>query len=150
MGLGQFFENKNVKIILGIAAVISLLMLINKLFSKSEEELNNEKALKSRRGTYKDVPPSYPDYVYQDYADSLQDALAVDLTEDEETVYSIFSAMKNISDVNKLIEFYGKRRLASSIGGRSLPETISKLFNPSEKAKLNGILRKKGINYKFG
>jgi hypothetical protein len=61
----------------------------------------------------------------------------------------VFKEVKNISDINKLIDHYGKRRIAYHIGGYTLPEAIAKLFSASEKAQLNGILAKKGITYKF-
>lgn len=139
-------KNKTVEIILFIAAVVTVISFINKLLGKSDEE---KAASKSRKDSYGKIKPSFEEYVYADYADSLEQALASGLTEDEATVYGVFNELKNISDVNKVIEHYGKRRVAASIGGRSLPETISALFSASEKARLNGILVKKGINYKF-
>jgi hypothetical protein len=146
--MATIFDNKNVKIVLGIAGVISLLLLLNKLFGKHEtdEEIASKK---SRKDSYKNVPPSFPEYKYGDMADSLENALATDLTENEEAVYGVFRELKNISDVNKLIDHYGKRRVATSIGGRSLPQTITALFSASEKARLNAILKTKGINYRF-
>lgn len=148
-----FFDNKVVKIVLGIAGIIGLVSLLAKVFGKSDvdkkRDENMKKGQQARQDKYKKVPPSYSDNVYEDYADALHNALGAELYEDEDTVFTIFKKMKNISDVNKLIDFYGHPRVAGTMLRLSLPSIISRVFNASEKAKLNKILSDRKINYRF-
>ena len=140
------FQNRKVQFVLGVVGVIGLISLLSKFFGKSELE---EKTKSSRNSTYKKIPPSFNDADYADAAEILAGALAEGVTEDEESVYSVFNGIKNISDVYKLIEFYDTHRIQFELGGSTLPNTIGRLFSRAEKNKLNGILAKKGIAYTF-
>lgn len=147
--MNEFLENKTVKFVLGIIAVISAIIFIKKIFFRSQEDRNKDNASDSRKKDYNRIKPTFPDYVYIDYADTLETALAEGFTEDEDAVYAVFNNLKNISDVNKLIEAYGKRRIHFSTLYSTLPATIGSLFSNKEKKKLNAILATKGINYEF-
>ena len=86
-------ENKTIKIILIAAAIVTIISFINKLLGKDE---NEKKADKSREKGYKDITPSFEDYVYKDFADTLEAALAEDATEDENAVYGVFKDRKSV------------------------------------------------------
>lgn len=129
--------------------IISAIAFLFKIFDRSEEDENRERAQQSREEIYRKFPPTFEDGRYLDFADNLHMALLTDMGEDEEAVYDIFRKMRNISDVLKTIEFFGRRRLAFSTYEITLPASIGKLFDTSEKNKLNEILAKKKIPYAF-
>jgi len=145
-------EFSTLEIVFGIAAVIGAISIIANLMSKDEAEQQHDDteaaAAAARKKLYKEIPPSYADYVYRDYADVLDDALLKEATEDEDAVYDIFRDCKNISDVQKIIDTFGHRRELFSTRYISLPQAMKKL-SKGEKAKLNGILAAKKINYSF-
>jgi hypothetical protein len=144
-------ENKTstLQIIFGIAAVISAIAILNKIFGRDEGQEQEDKAQAARDLLYKKIPPSFPDYQYLDWANSIYSALFDDFTEDENTIYGIFEKMKNISDVNKTIEAFGHRRATFSLHDMSLPQMITYYFSKSEIKKLNAILANKKILYDF-
>ena len=84
-----------------------------------------------------------------DWANTLDVALMQDSTEDEAAVYNVFNKMKNISDVAKLIEFFGTKRKLFSTQYITLPQAITVYFSKGEKQTLNNILAKKRIDYSF-
>jgi hypothetical protein len=139
----------DLNLILQIVSIIGLILFLSKILGKSEEDKKKKEGEESRKKKYNEVEPSFQDYEYSDYADELEAYLLRDATEDEEGVYGVFQEVKNISDVNKIIEFFADRRLGGSLDYISLPRAIAKLFSPSEKQKLNLIIAKKGIEYKF-
>ena len=145
----EFLENKTVKFVLGIIAVVSAIMFIRKIFFRSAEEKNIDKAKNSRADTYKKIKPSFAEHIYFELADILEMALARGTTEDEEAVYSVFNQVKNISDVYKIIDAYGSRTMLMRRHGSTLPATIAETFSVKEKKKLNAILATKGIYYTF-
>lgn len=148
-------ENKYglAKFILSGLAMIALFDFLSKIWEKSETEKRmneaKERSSASKDKLYKTIPPSYPEYTYEQWADQLDEALNSNLGEDEETVYKIFSSMKNISDVQNTIDHFGKREGIVPFVSYTLPQIIGKTFNAKEKAKLNGILRKNKIGYSF-
>ncbi|MGZ4063934.1 MAG: hypothetical protein ACXVP0_13250 [Bacteroidia bacterium] len=135
--------------IVGAATIISAIFLLSKIFGRSEEEELRDDAHKSRQKEYGKTKPSFADYVYKDFAESLTVALTDGTTEDEKVVYSVFEKMRNISDVLKTIEAFGHQRVLFTAKTISLPEAITELFSQSEKGKLNRILKGKGIDYVF-
>jgi plasmid replication initiation protein len=141
------------KLILQIIAVVSAVKFLNEMFGKGkagqENESSEAQAAAARQKLFKEIPPSYNDQLYRDWADTLDKALLRDSTEDEEAVYSVFEEVKNISDVAKLIEFFGHRREMFTTYYISLPQAITSTFNAREKLKLNNILRQKKIEYRF-
>lgn len=140
-------DNKN--FVITIFVVIALVVILSKLLGKSEEEEEEEKSKRSRQKLYNEVEPSFRDFTYKDYADTLETALLKQSDEDEDAVYGVFEKMKNISDVNKLIDAFAHRRQMFSTLYISLPQAITTYFDAFEKAKLNRILQKKGIAYSF-
>lgn len=95
---------------------------------------------------------SYSNSNYKTLADKLYSAMNTSGT-DEAAIYSVFEQMKNKIDVLKLVEAYGVRQLYQfgvPIGGKqNLAQALSDELSSNEIAKVNQILFKKGINYKF-
>ena len=135
-------------LILGVATILSALAFLAKIFGKSESE-EEEAGQRSREDLYKKIKPSYEDFKYLDWANTLDVALMQDSTEDEQAVYNVFNKMKNISDVAKLIEFFGTKRKLFSTQYITLPQAITEYFSDGEKRTLNKILLKKRIDYTF-
>lgn len=144
-------ENKQntLQIIFGIAAVIGAIAFLNKIFGKDEQQEKEEDAQQARERLYKKIPPSFAAFQYMDWANSIYSALFDNFTEDEKSIYNIFEKMKNISDVNKLIETFGHRRATFSLHEMSLPQMLTYYFSSGEIKKLNEILLKKKIEYAF-
>jgi hypothetical protein len=144
-------ENKTnpIQLFLGIATVIGAIAFLNKIFGRDEGQEQEDKATDARKNLYKTVPPSYQAFQYLDWANSIYSALFDGFTEDETTVYNIFNKVKNLSDVNKLIEAFGHRRATFSTHEMSLPQMITFYFSAGERKKLNHILREKKITYAF-
>ena len=74
-------------------------------------------------------------------------------TTDEDAIYNVFSKMKNDLDVTQLISEYGihtyylsLRKIATDM---DLPQWIHEEMDEDEIAKLNGILAKNNITYRF-
>ena len=148
-------ENNNQKqtpwgLILTAATILSALAFLSKIFGKDPKDEKNEDANnRAKEDLYKTIPPSYKDFQYLDWANALDVALMQDSTENEQTVYNVFNRMKNISDVAKLIEFFGEKRKLFSTQYITLPSAITEYFNEDEKKKLNLILLRKKIDYRF-
>ncbi len=74
---------------------------------------------------------------------------------DEDAVYRVMSLLKNDADMLFLIKVYGLRQFKGCFSSYfsnedlSLPAAISYEMSSSEVSKLNAILQKTGINYKF-
>lgn len=95
---------------------------------------------------------SYSNSNYKTLADRLYSAMNTSGT-DESAIYSVFETLKNKIDVLKIIEAYGVRQLYQfgiPIGGKqNLSQALSDELSDNEISKVNQILFKKGINYKF-
>lgn len=141
------------KLALQAIALITAIKFISDVMGRGkagEESDDNEAAAKrARANLFKVVPPTYNDQIYRDYADTLDKAILRQTTEDEQAIYSIFQQMKNISDIGKLIEFFGHRREMFTTYYISLPQAIHEFMNEKEKDTINYILRSKKIDYKF-
>ena len=146
MSKTNFFDRQDVKVILGIAGVIGIIAFFARILGRSKFDMQAEA---SRQKAYITKRPTYPDYLYKDWADILDTAILRESTEDENAVYGVFEKCRNISDVNKIIEAFGKRRQMFTLTWIGLPAAINNYFSYKEKAKLNGILSKKGIDYAF-
>lgn len=142
-------ETSPLKLIFGIAAVIGAIAFLNKIFARDEGQEQEDKAQADREDLYKKVPPSFRDFQYLDWANSIYSALFDDFGEDETLIYNIFAKMRNLSDVNKTIEAFGHRRATFSLHDMSLPQMITYYFSGTEIATLNAILAKKKIQYAF-
>lgn len=144
---------ETVKLVLFAISIITAVKFLNEFFGKGkageESETSEAAAAKARQELFKKYPPSYNDQFYRDWADILDKAILRDATEDEDAVYEIFNEVKNVSDVAKLIEFFGHRREMFTTYYISLPQAITSKFNSREKIKLNNILRGKKIEYRF-
>ncbi len=142
-------QHSTFDIVVGIATVIGAIAIIGKLFGKDQNEENEFAGQQSRDDLYKRVKPSYEDFKYLDWAKTLDNAIMQSSTEDEDAVYNIFRKMKNISDVAKLVEFFGTSRKMFTTQYVTLPQAINEYFNPSEKKILNNILAARKIDYSF-
>ena len=144
-------ENKKspIEIIATILSIIVAIVFLSKLIKRDENEEIAEGAKKSRKSIYDKIPPSYEDYRYKDFADTLDTAIMQSATEDEQAVYNVFGKMKNISDVNKTIEAFGTKREMFTTHYLTLPQAITENFSKGEIKKLNAILSLKNIDYTF-
>lgn len=142
-------QHSTFDIVVGIATVIGAIAIIAKLFGKDKNEQNEIHGQRSRDDLYRKVKPSFADYQYLDWAKALNQAIMLDSTEDEQAVYNIFNKFKNISDLVKTIEFFGTSRKMFTTQYVTLPEAITAYFSPSERKKLNDILKRKRIDYSF-
>jgi hypothetical protein len=76
---------------------------------------------------------------------------------DEDAVYRVMALLKNDADLLFLIKVYGLREFKGCFKGSnyfgseelSLPGAITYEMSSSEVSKVNAILQKTGINYKF-
>jgi len=68
---------------------------------------------------------------------------------DEQAIYNAFSQLKNDADFNKLVIEFGEERKSLSFATTDLFGWIAHELNESELAKLNTILKQRGITYKF-
>ena len=68
-------ENKNRDVIITFATGIAIILLLNKIFGRGEKEELDEKTIGSLEKIYKKIPPSYSDHVYNDFADTVANAL---------------------------------------------------------------------------
>ncbi len=93
--------------------------------------------------------PSYSDTVYVGFADKIETAGMLSAGTDEESIYRVFSQMKNDVDVLKLIRAFGNRRMEFSLAWGSLSAWLDGEMNASEIAKINAILETNGIKYRF-
>jgi len=95
---------------------------------------------------------THPLYKYKSFATTLKVAMK-GATTDEDAIYSVFSTMKNDLDITQLISDYGihtyylsLRKIATDM---DLPQWIYEEMDEDEIAKLNSILAKNNITYRF-
>lgn len=93
--------------------------------------------------------PTYPDLQYKIFADGIYQAGYTIGGTDEDAIYRIFGAMKNNTDVAKLILAFGRRRIEFSFMDGSLAEFLTSELDSTEIAQINKIIAKSGITYKF-
>ena len=96
----------------------------------------------------KGMKASYPDAVYSNLADSIEQA-CLGFGTDEQIIYQVFSKMNNDLDVAKLIVAYGTRRIEFTLEMGTLAQVLVSELDSSEIANVNNILSKKGITYRF-
>jgi hypothetical protein len=142
-------QHSTFDIVVGIATIIGAIAIVQKLFSKDKNDENELHGQQSRDELYKKIKPSYADYQYLDFAKTLNQALMLDATENEQAVYNVFNKFKNVSDLVKTVEFFGTSRKMFTTQYVTLPEAITAYFNDSEKKRLNTILKNKRIDYTF-
>lgn len=99
----------------------------------------------------KEIDKNYLSYdlsQYETFAERLYIAVS-DPGTDEDAVYNVFTAMRNKSDVLQLIKQFGRRDIIAGIENYTLPEWISSDLSTAEIEKVNQILERNGIDYKF-
>lgn len=118
----------------------------NQLASDAKKEL----AVLSSKG----VKPTITQTQAETFSSKLVKAFD-DFGTDEQAVYDVMSAMKNQADILYLIQVYGVRKFKGTFSSwfdfeeLNLPAAISYEMDSSEIAKVNSILSKKGITFKF-
>lgn len=137
------------ELILTLITLIGVIAFLSKIFGKSEDDKREEAAKKSREETYGEDKLTYKDFQYKDWADAISEAIMPSVDEDEQVVYDVFSRLKTIGDINKVIEYFGTQRRLFTLAWVTLPEAITSYFSQSEKKKLNAIISANGINYEF-
>ena len=98
------------------------------------------------------VKASFGNSQYVMFADQIYNAVLTSNPfnpTDEDAIYRVFGAMKNLIDVLKLIQAFGVRRLEWSTKGAGLATHLQEDLTDKEIAKVNKILKDKNINYKF-
>lgn len=149
----SFWDSNFIKVVAGIAAIIAIVEILGKLFGKSQGDKDAEQAAQNvrieNRELYEKIPPSYAESVYRDWGNILDTALIKNANENETAVFKVFQQVKNLSDIKKLITYFGLRRSVYHPTKMTLPQAISELLNDKELEKLNSILAKKKINYRF-
>ena len=91
---------------------------------------------------------SFEQTQYVSMADRLESAL-YGFTDDENTVFAVFSQLRTKSDLLQLIKTFGNRRRIWTIGGSNLNAWINNRLDTSEIAHLNDILSRNSIDYQF-
>jgi hypothetical protein len=142
--------------ILQTGMVLGGLFLVYRLLrpagAKEQQQTTTSVKTDIQKETAKGEQPSYSNSNYKTLADKLYSAMNTSGT-DESAIYSVFETLKNKIDVLKLIEAYGVRQLyvfGFPVGGKqNLSQALSDELSSNEIAKVNQILFKKGINYKF-
>lgn len=94
---------------------------------------------------------TYSQTWYKQAADTLRAAM-FDAGTDEETIYRIFSALKNAKDLYTLVSAYGVRPYYSfgwKQGDYNLGQWFTEELSSAEISKINAILASKKIDFKF-
>lgn len=111
------------------------------------ENINNEQNELKKKG----MSLSYSLYTYKSDAEILKNAMGR-LGTDEDAIYRVFSKMNNDLDVSELFKQFGTHLYAISpinFQYLDLNGWISEELDNKEIAKLNDILAKNNITYKF-
>jgi hypothetical protein len=93
--------------------------------------------------------PTFGDTVYVGLADKIVSAGTTWFGTNESSIYAVFSQLNNDLDMLKLVQAFGNRRAEFSAAWVSLPAWLDSELNSKEIAKLNDILKSKGIRYRF-
>lgn len=92
---------------------------------------------------------TYPSNNYILWADTIEDLLTGDLTEDEAGVLSIFYLLRTTEDVTALIAAYGRRSGWLGIGSGTLWQHLGAYLSQDEKNELNEHFRNFSIEYRI-
>ncbi len=142
--------------ILQTGMILGGLFLVYRLLrpagAKEQQQTTTSVKTDIQKEAAKGEQPSYSDSNYKTLADKLYSAMNTSGT-DESAIFAVFEQMKTKLDILKLVESYGVRQLYQfgiPIGGKqNLAQALSDELSDSEIARVNQILFKKGINYKF-
>ena len=118
---------------------------------ETEEEFDDEVDKEIDELKKKGIELSYPLYVYNTYAKQLKNAMG-GIGTDEDTIYKTFEKIKNDLDMAQLIKSYGLQRYIISPVRYlkiDLPGWIYEELDEGEIVKLNEILEKNNITYRF-
>ena len=91
---------------------------------------------------------TYEQTQYVSFADKLEQELNSTFI-DENSIYSVFSKMRNKSDLIQLIKSFGMRRMKWYWGDSSLNMWINTKLETPEIATINDTLSRNSIDYQF-
>lgn len=93
--------------------------------------------------------PTFGDTVYVGFADKIVSAGTTWFGTNESSIYAVFAQLNNDLDMLKLVQAFGNRRVEYSAAWVSLPAWLESELDSKEMAKINDILKSKGIKYRF-
>lgn len=128
-----------------IALVLAVAYYIGSRTGKAKVASKEDDALK-KEISKSDL--SFDNTQYASMADRIESSL-YGYTDDENTVYSVFSKLRTKSDLLQLIKTFGNRRLIWTFGGSNLNAWINNRLDTKEIAHVNDILSRNGIDYQF-
>lgn len=96
----------------------------------------------------KGVKATHLDTTYASFADQLYQSMRY-IGTNEGVVYSVLNKMKNDVDVLKLLQAFGRRGYIYNWYQYNLPQWIVEEFNKEDIDKINQILRKRDIQFRF-
>jgi len=117
---------------------------------QTEKDLNDAVLEEQKKLKGQGQVLTYAEFIYKSDANQLLIAMK-GLGTDDDLIYKIFSRMKNDLDITQLIKefgmhnYYGKNIYTEM----DLPAWINEEMNDSELKKLNEILNKNNITYRF-
>lgn len=79
-------------------------------------------------------------------ADQIEAAGLATLGTDEDSIFDVFSRLKNQADLDGLIVAFGERRIEFTLATSTLPAFLSSELSTSELEKLRKLLAQKGIS----
>ena len=130
--------------------------LAYKLYRKlnpSEKEIAEEKLVEESEFTSEGESCmgklSYRSSQYKAFATALHNAFVETVGTDEDAIYSVMNKMKNECDLLQVIAEFGVRRQEWGFEKLNLPQFINDEMSTKELQKVNSILRRKGITYRF-
>lgn len=155
--------------VVGIVVVGGLALAGYKVYGMVKSKIDEGEANAAAKEADKElrqlgINPSYSQTQYVSFVSTLVEAMN-DCGTNEEKIFNVFRAMNNKADVLKLISAFGVRYYQPCPGDQPISYTLS-LFNDKryggnlptwlaydltsgEIKKINDILSKKGINFKF-
>lgn len=151
---------KGVIAVAGVAIVYFTTKSIIKSIKRKKEEQDNRDLLdaaerRKRELDKQGIRQTLSDAQLESFSQKLAQAFA-DCGTTEESVYTVFKALKNEADIQALIKIYGTRpysgcNLYGEFGDikNTLPGAMESELDSAETKKVNDILKGKNINYQF-
>jgi len=150
----NIFKGAGALVLVGLGVVLVTKIAKGELFSgvsnqKGGSSADDKAKDDLKKEQQKGVKPSYSTTQYSSWADQIYSAGLAAFGTDEAAIYRIFSLQKNNADILSLYAAFGKRRLEFTTIKGDLGAFLQSELNSSEISRVNGILKSKGITYKF-
>ena len=149
---------KGVIVVAGAAVLVTTGVIIYIKVSRAAQKAKAKNAQKDLKNDLKTAissqPASYSDGQYQEFANSLWQAMDGWGT-DNDKIMSVMDKMKNDTDILKLIDIYGIRKISSGKGNPApdLNDGLTAAFgdelSSSEINKINKKFEDKKIKFRF-